>query len=90
MWVVFACECAECGEDDWPFSRVASTPSGMASGQERESALTVEDPEIVRVIDFNMRMLWTAEIQAGHRVLAPIRPFRGRPAEKGRSPRPSL
>lgn len=31
---------------------------------ERESILKVQDPEVVRLIDASMRMLWTAEMQA--------------------------
>jgi len=36
----------------------------LKTPQEREEMLRVQDPEVVHLIDFNMRMLWAAEIQA--------------------------
>lgn len=44
--------------------------------EQRKAIMTVQDPEIVRLIDFNMRTLWTAEIQARQfGVEGPIDPF---------------
>ncbi|CAK0804363.1 unnamed protein product [Prorocentrum cordatum] len=40
---------------------------------EREASMKVCDPEIVGLIDLNMRMLWTAEIQVG--VKGEVHPF---------------
>mmetsp|Transcript_47223 Transcript_47223/g.137379 ORF Transcript_47223/g.137379 Transcript_47223/m.137379 type:complete len:701 (+) Transcript_47223:146-2248(+) len=46
------------------------------SPEEREGALKVGDPELVRTIDLSMRMLWTAEIQARQfGVQGPVHPF---------------
>lgn len=44
--------------------------------EERHSLLQIQDPECVRLIDLNMRMLWTAEIQARQfGVRGPTDPF---------------
>eukprot|EP00930_Biecheleria_cincta_P058935 TRINITY_DN44712_c0_g1_i1.p1 TRINITY_DN44712_c0_g1~~TRINITY_DN44712_c0_g1_i1.p1 ORF type:complete len:545 (-),score=129.91 TRINITY_DN44712_c0_g1_i1:68-1702(-) len=44
--------------------------------EERHSLLQIHDPECVRLIDYNMRMLWTAEIQARQfGVRGPTDPF---------------
>mmetsp|Transcript_80001 Transcript_80001/g.249410 ORF Transcript_80001/g.249410 Transcript_80001/m.249410 type:complete len:570 (-) Transcript_80001:127-1836(-) len=45
------------------------------SPEERESIIKVKDPEIVGLISANMRLLWTAEVQARQfGVLGPIHP----------------
>lgn len=57
--------------DDDMFAIWVARPS-----EERMGIMRVNDPEIVRLIDFNMRMLWTAEIQARHfGVQGPVHPF---------------
>lgn len=44
--------------------------------EERHSLLQIQDPECVRLIDLNMRMLWTTEIQARQfGVRGPTDPF---------------
>jgi len=49
---------------------------GTLPPEERHSLLQIQDPECVRLIDLNMRMLWTAEIQARQfGVRGPTDPF---------------
>jgi hypothetical protein len=45
------------------------------SVEERVASLEVCDPELVSVIDANMRMLWTAEIQARQYGVKSVNPF---------------